>query len=470
MLPSAAAPSTASPFEPAGPLATPQEPPIVIFSGQAVGQASQTPDKIIGCSSASSTTAHTPGSVARTSTDSSSTVVTTKALESTRVITSQPQAAGSTANIGDHGPTPVSLSEVPFSFEALSTQACFHHPRGYSPSGHPHSRERPLATDRVTTSSSRRGNTTYGVPPINRPTSTYGIPPIVRPDLSPSRPPAGGDGEGGESQKSLRPQLGITTSYSMPPIRRPSASPPAMSRIQTAYATAPIRRPEAMSPPPACSRKERSPGPWRADAWRRSSSRQDEERSRSVECRAAFVFARRCWSFNLSPDSLVKDAVSQVTEKVLRNVVDMDERLGEMISISVLPSAADNSTVGDWAHRNMEQPPLIIVRSGVGDRLASQAPELDAVNLQRMVQEQTQLLVALQGQLNEQTAVIRNQATLIGELQSSDRDQAGLIRDNIRCIQEDVAEIKGQILNLEERQRGARGGGAGGGGGSRHKA
>jgi len=156
----------------------------------------------------------------------------------------------------------------------------------------------------------------------------------------------------------------------------------------------------------------------------------------------------------LPSDSLVKDAVSQVTEKVLRNVVERDERPGDAISVSVLPSIADTSSVSEWARRNMDQPPLIIVRSS--DRLAESpcratSPEVDMVDVQRMVEEQTQLLVALQGQLNEQLAVIRNQATFIEELQSNEREKAVSVRDHVTRIEEDVAAIRGQLLGLEER-------------------
>jgi len=158
----------------------------------------------------------------------------------------------------------------------------------------------------------------------------------------------------------------------------------------------------------------------------------------------------RSWKFSLSPESSVNDAISTATQQVLRNVVETDRRLGDRLSISVLPSITDTSTVGEWAHRNLDQPPLIIIKSELDDGLAQQKPELDAQNMQRLMEEQTRLLVALQKQLGEQTAIIRNQASFISELQARDRQHEQMLGASISRIEEDMASMKGQLLTLEE--------------------
>mmetsp|Transcript_23754 Transcript_23754/g.70886 ORF Transcript_23754/g.70886 Transcript_23754/m.70886 type:complete len:445 (-) Transcript_23754:119-1453(-) len=175
-----------------------------------------------------------------------------------------------------------------------------------------------------------------------------------------------------------------------------------------------------------------------------------EARAKSVECRAVFMHQGRSWKFSLSPESSVNDAISTATQQVLRNVVETDRRLGDRLSISVLPSITDTSTVGEWAHRNLDQPPLIIIKSELDDGLAQQKPELDAQNMQRLMEEQTRLLVALQKQLGEQTAIIRNQASFISELQARDRQHEQMLGASISRIEEDMASMKGQLLTLEE--------------------
>lgn len=182
----------------------------------------------------------------------------------------------------------------------------------------------------------------------------------------------------------------------------------------------------------------------------RSSSPVAEARAKSVECRALFMHQGRSWKFSLPPESSVNEAISTATQQVLRNVVETDRRLGDRLSISVLPSITDTSTVGEWAHRNLDQPPLIIIKNDSDDGLAGQKPEADAQNMQRLMEEQTRLLVALQKQLGEQTAIIRNQASFISELQARDKQQASLLGEAVGRIEEDMASMKGQLLTLEE--------------------
>jgi len=183
---------------------------------------------------------------------------------------------------------------------------------------------------------------------------------------------------------------------------------------------------------------------------RSSSPAETRARPKSIECRAVFMHQGRSWRFSLSPEASVNDAISAATRQVLGNVVETDRRLGEKLSISVLPSITDTSTVGEWAHRNLDQPPLVVIKSELDDGLAQQRPELDAQNVQRLMEEQTRLLVALQKQLGEQTAIIRNQASFISELQARDRQQAKQLAEAVSRVQEDMAIMKGQLLTLEE--------------------
>eukprot|EP00933_Yihiella_yeosuensis_P020717 TRINITY_DN1654_c5_g1_i1.p1 TRINITY_DN1654_c5_g1~~TRINITY_DN1654_c5_g1_i1.p1 ORF type:complete len:437 (+),score=47.09 TRINITY_DN1654_c5_g1_i1:79-1389(+) len=171
-----------------------------------------------------------------------------------------------------------------------------------------------------------------------------------------------------------------------------------------------------------------------------------------MECRAVFMHQSRSWKFSLPADSSVNDAISTATQQVLRSVVDKDRRLGDKLSISVLPSVTDTSTVSEWSQRNLEQPPMIIIHSEQDDcdGLAQQKPEFDAQNMQRLMEEQTGLLTALQKQLGEQTAIIRNQATYISELQAKDRQQSTELSEVLNTIKSEMVQMKGQMLALEE--------------------
>uniref|UniRef100_A0A7S0ZPF2 Uncharacterized protein n=1 Tax=Noctiluca scintillans TaxID=2966 RepID=A0A7S0ZPF2_NOCSC len=169
----------------------------------------------------------------------------------------------------------------------------------------------------------------------------------------------------------------------------------------------------------------------------------------SVECRAIFMQHGRCWQFSVPATSCVNDAVSAATGQVLRNVVDKDGSLSEKLSVSVLPSVTDTSTVGEWSRRNLEQPPTIIIRSEDGDG-TSQQPELDTLKIQQLMEEQTRLLAALQKQLNEQSAIIQNQAAFIADLQAGDREQGQQLSESIGRLETDLSGVKAQLVSLEE--------------------
>jgi len=171
---------------------------------------------------------------------------------------------------------------------------------------------------------------------------------------------------------------------------------------------------------------------------------------RYIECQAVFMHKGRSWKFSLPPESSVNDAISSATQQVLRSVVESDRRLGEKLCIQVLPSITDSSTIGEWAHRNLDQPPLIIIRSEPDDGFASQKPEFDGQNLARLMEEQRCLLVALQKQLNEQTAIIRNQASFISNLQAREQQQSQVMNEAVQRMEADLAGVKGQLLGLEE--------------------
>lgn len=118
-----------------------------------------------------------------------------------------------------------------------------------------------------------------------------------------------------------------------------------------------------------------------------------------------------------------------------------------------MPSVNDNTTVGEWAHRNLDQPPMIIVQSPALDEpgYALERGQNDvAQDMRRMMEEHTRLLIALQKQLTEQSAIILNQAAFIQDLQAKDNTQTKLLNESVQNIKDDLANIKGQILGIEE--------------------
>ena len=123
--------------------------------------------------------------------------------------------------------------------------------------------------------------------------------------------------------------------------------------------------------------------------------------------------------------------------------------LSEKLSVSVLPSVTDTSTVGEWSRRNLEQPPTIIIRSEDGDG-TSQQPELDTLKIQQLMEEQTRLLAALQKQLNEQSAIIQNQAAFIADLQAGDREKGQQLSESIGRLETDLSGVKVQLGSLED--------------------
>lgn len=189
----------------------------------------------------------------------------------------------------------------------------------------------------------------------------------------------------------------------------------------------------------------------RAATEARSRSAEEALHHSAVECCAIFVQQGRTWRFSLRPEVSVQDAISKATRHVLQAVAEKDRRLGESLSINTVPAITEQSTVGEWCHRNLDQPPVIVIKSGYADSVSLQGPDSDSQNFQRLLEEQNRLLLALQKQLVEQTAVIQNQAGLIAELRSKDSQESGATAEALARIEGRLATMSGQLLQMEER-------------------
>jgi len=230
---------------------------------------------------------------------------------------------------------------------------------------------------------------------------------------------------------------------------------PKVTRVTTRYATSSS---SAAAAPQSQRRARDSPlqqrpnlrSEYRSASGRSYSPAQARVRPKSVECRVIYMHHGRCWNFNLPPECSVNDAIASATEQALQTVASQDRRLGEKLAISVHPSSTETCTVGEWAQRNLEQSPVIIIRNQPDDAFSSQKPEFDLQNLQRMMEEQTRLLFTLQKNVNEQTAIIHNQASFINELQKRDTQQADLLNVTVKRMESDLASVKGHLLGLEE--------------------
>jgi len=104
--------------------------------------------------------------------------------------------------------------------------------------------------------------------------------------------------------------------------------------------------------------------------------------------------------------------------------------------------------MGEWLQRNLDQPPLVIIRRGGEDSdddgRADPKPSADVQDIQRVLEDQTRLMTTLQKQLAEQNAIIRNQAAFIADLQRRDKEQSH-ISEAICRIQDDVVSIKSRL-------------------------
>lgn len=164
----------------------------------------------------------------------------------------------------------------------------------------------------------------------------------------------------------------------------------------------------------------------------------------------------RC-SLQLAPDASVDDAVSQATV-LLRNVVESKGKLGaigEHISVSVLPSAIGSTSVRDWARRNLGQAPMIVVKSDESEDNFSICPrrvEADQEDTFRKLQlEHSQMMANLQKLLRAQAKTIEQQGTYIDDLSGQEKQMAQLFASTISRVQVNIASLKGDFLDLEER-------------------
>jgi len=179
----------------------------------------------------------------------------------------------------------------------------------------------------------------------------------------------------------------------------------------------------------------------------------------SVECHGVFVSKPRSWSFYLPPGCSVNEAVLSATEQAYqRNGL----QAGEKVSVTVLPSAITESLVGEWANRNLDQPPLVIISRDREDDGVFTPAESDAHDVQKVVEEQLMMMAVLQKQLIEQGSVIQNQESFISELQGRSRQQWEQLKDTVEAFETDVADMKERMQVLQEKCTDERSGKPGG--------
>jgi len=257
--------------------------------------------------------------------------------------------------------------------------------------------------------------TSYGCPPSPRQSLTQFVTRSARPSLSPA-----------EEEVQVGGRAGLP--FSVSTYRRSgSRSPAPYSRNRDTART--IRLP---SPPPCRSPPEQ----------------------RSVECKVLLTARTHNCSLQLAPDTSVDEAISQATRQVLRNVVESRGELGpigEHISVTPLPSANGATTVGEWARRNLGHAPAVVVKSNESDWESPRRTEVGQEDSLRHLQDaHAEMMASLQELLQGQTRTIERQATFIDDLQERERQSSKLFCGSIARIKVDIADLKGDFLNLEE--------------------
>lgn len=170
--------------------------------------------------------------------------------------------------------------------------------------------------------------------------------------------------------------------------------------------------------------------------------------SESVECHGVFVNKPQSWSFYLPSGCSVNQAVVSATEQAYQRSA---LQAGEQVSVTILPSANTESLVGEWAHRNLDQPPLLIISRDQKDGGASAPAESGANNVQKVVEEQLMMLAVLQKQLIEQGSIIQNQESFISELQGRSRQQWEQLQESMQGFETDISGLKERMQLLQER-------------------
>lgn len=171
----------------------------------------------------------------------------------------------------------------------------------------------------------------------------------------------------------------------------------------------------------------------------------------TVECQAVFVNKPRCWSFYVPAGISVNQAINGATEEALqRSGLDVGH-LDEQISVTVLPSANKESSVGEWTHRNLDQPPLVLINTRQKKKDGISTPAEAEPDMQRIVEEQLVMMAVLHKQLIEQSSIIQNQESLIEEMQGRSRTQWEQLQASMASFESDIEGMKGQMTGLQER-------------------
>lgn len=150
----------------------------------------------------------------------------------------------------------------------------------------------------------------------------------------------------------------------------------------------------------------------------------------------------------------MNDTISRVTEEVVQIVAAEGERtLGERLLVSAVPSITDSATVADWVQQNSEQPPLIIIESCRNDSIPAERPDLNAqINqvMHNLMNEHRKMLHALQDKEGELSSIIQTQSQFILDLQAKAQQHKTLLSETLEVIAGDVADMRADILHLEE--------------------
>lgn len=148
------------------------------------------------------------------------------------------------------------------------------------------------------------------------------------------------------------------------------------------------------------------------------------------DCKVIYVQGAKSYRFQIPADNSVRDSVAYMTEQITNTAGLRAKR----VTTTTIPPAVESVTITEWSCQNTSQPPLLLMEAVESDdeELAEQAKRVPA----------SSLVNALCTRLNEQAAILRNQAQHIKELQQRHRIEA-------QALAAQLADVRSKVTNLE---------------------
>jgi septin family protein len=153
------------------------------------------------------------------------------------------------------------------------------------------------------------------------------------------------------------------------------------------------------------------------------------------------------YRFSIPTENTVSDSVALMSEQILQDLAAKGTTVPKRVSTCCFPAMFESATVADWGAQNSNHPPLLLMEAQA-DLTESQARVGEVPGAAQNL--------GIYEKLEQQTAVIRNQAQRIEDLHRRYKQEESLMNREIEEMQQTLASLHHEITARNPQDGGGR--------------